>query len=364
MGTRLDEPLVLVSAAMDINWAIVLAGAIVGFVVGMTGMGGGALMTPILVIFFHINPTAAVSSDLVAAMVMKPIGGGVHIRRRTVRWPLVRALCIGSIPMAFAGVFIVHSLGDADQVENITKVFLGWTLILASAAMVMKAWIQGRRASEARKAGRSPRDGLSAFSLRLLPTVAIGLVGGLLVGLTSVGSGSIVIISLMLLYPVLRGSELVGTDLVQAIPMVATAALAHILVGDFELSLTSSILIGSIPAVWLGARVSSRAPDGVIRPLLVFVLAGSGLKLLNVPTNVLGAILLLGALIGFAIWGALDAAQHPKVQWEAIGLPKRSWVERQLYLAPVGVGAAYAVAYFARIRPLLETVGTTAAVAP
>src|SRR5947208_2296758 len=105
----------------------------------MTGMGGGALMTPILVIFFHINPTTAVSSDLVAAMVMKPIGGGVHIRRRTVRWPIVRALCVGSIPMAFAGVFIVHSLGDADQVENFTKLFLGWTLLLASAAMVFKA---------------------------------------------------------------------------------------------------------------------------------------------------------------------------------------------------------------------------------
>jgi uncharacterized membrane protein YfcA len=347
---------------MTIDWAIVVAGAIVGFLVGMTGMGGGALMTPILVIFFHINPTAAVSSDLVAAMVMRPIGGGVHIRRRTVRWPAVRALCIGSIPMAFTGVFIVHALGDANEVQNITKLFLGWTLLLASAAIVLKAWIQGRRASEARLAGRSPHDGLPAFSLRLLPTVVIGLVGGLLVGLTSVGSGSLVIIALMLVYPMLRGSELVGTDLVQAVPMVAAAALAHILVGDFQLGLTSSILIGSIPAVWLGARLSSRAPDGLIRPLLVLVLASSSLKLLDLPTNLLAIILLFGALIGFAVWGALDAAQHPKVHWEAIGVPKRTWVGRQLYLAPVGVGAAFAVAYFARIRPLLETVGASARV--
>jgi len=345
---------------MHIDLGIVLAGAIVGFIVGMTGMGGGALMTPILVIFFGINPTAAVSSDLVAAMVMKPIGGGVHIRRRTVRWPLVRWLCIGSIPMAFAGVYIVHAIGDAEQVENITKVFLGWTLMLASAAMVLKAWIQGQRASEARIAGRDPRASLPTFAVRIIPTFIVGLVGGLLVGLTSVGSGSIIIIALMLLYPMLRGSELVGTDLVQAIPLVGAAAIAHILVGDFELGLTSSILIGSIPAVWLGARLSSRAPDGVIRPLLVFVLVASGLKLLGLPTNLLGIVMLLGALVGLAVWGAFDAAQHPRVQWEAIGHPKRSWVQRQLYLAPVGVGAAYAVAYFARIRPLLETVGTVA----
>jgi uncharacterized membrane protein YfcA len=339
---------------VHIDPAIVLAGAIVGFVVGMTGMGGGALMTPILVIFFHISPTAAVSSDLIAAMVMKPVGGGVHIRRRTVRWPLVKWLCIGSIPMAFAGVFIVHNLGNPAQVEELTQKFLGWTLLLASSAMIVKAWIQGRRSSEARLAGRALHDTMPPFAVRIAPTVAVGLVGGLLVGLTSVGSGSIVIIALMLLYPMLRGAELVGTDLVQAIPLVAAAAIAHILVGDFQLSLTASILIGSIPAVWFGARVSSRAPDGVIRPLLVFVLAASGLKLLGLPTNVLGLVLLLFALVGFALWGAFDAAQHPKLQWEALGIPKRSWVTRQLYLAPVGVGAAYAGAYFAKIRPQLE----------
>jgi uncharacterized membrane protein YfcA len=342
---------------MHIDWGIVVAGAIVGFTVGMTGMGGGALMTPILVIFFGISPTAAVSSDLVAAMIMKPIGGGVHIRRRTVRWELVKWLCLGSIPMAFAGVFIIHSLGDSEQVENLTKEFLGWTLLLAASAMVFKAWLQGRRSLAARMAGGRPEDHLQPFAARILPTLIVGLVGGLLVGLTSVGSGSIVIVCLMLLYPMLRGSELVGTDLVQAIPLVGAAAIAHILVGDFQLGLTASILIGSIPAVWIGARVSSKAPDGVIRPLLVFVLAASALKLLDMPTNLLGVLLLLFALIGFAIWGAVDAAQHPKKQWAEIGLDKKSWVRRQIYLAPIGVGAAYAAAYFTRIRPQLEVVG-------
>src|SRR5436190_4172174 len=115
---------------MDLDPWVSFAGLIVGFVVGMTGMGGGALMTPILVIFFGIQPTTAVSSDLVAAMVMKPVGSGVHIRRRTVQWGLVRWLCIASIPMAFAGVFILHALGDSETVQNVTKIFLGVTLTL------------------------------------------------------------------------------------------------------------------------------------------------------------------------------------------------------------------------------------------
>ena len=157
---------------MSFDPLLTLAGLLGGFMVGLTGMGGGALMTPILVIFFGISPTAAVSSDLVAAMVMKPIGGGVHIRRRTVNWALVKWLCIGSIPMAFAGVLIVHSLGGttADQVrvEDLTKMFLGWTLLLACAAMVFKAYLQGQRAAAARQAGRTPHEDLPPFAPRIL----------------------------------------------------------------------------------------------------------------------------------------------------------------------------------------------------
>jgi hypothetical protein len=183
------------------------------------------------------------------------------------------------------------------------------------------------------------------------------MAGGLLVGLTSVGSGSIVIICMMLLYPVLRGAELVGTDLVQAVPLVAAAAIAHILVGDFELSLTASILIGSIPAVWVGARLSSRAPDGVIRPILVFVLSASALKLLGLPNGPLGAALLAMVLLGLPIWGAVDAASHPPATWDATGRSRSSWIKRQAWLAPVGLGFAYAVAYFATVRPALVVGG-------
>jgi uncharacterized membrane protein YfcA len=346
---------------LHIQWAIVIAGALVGFTVGLTGMGGGALMTPILVIFFRIVPSTAVSSDLIAAMVMKPVGGGVHIRRRTVRWELVRWLCIGSIPTAFAAVFLLNAAGDNQAIQSTTKTLLGATLMLAASAMVFKSWLQSRRTAARRANGEPlPAQG-GSLRVRVVPTLLIGAVGGTLVGLTSVGSGSIIIILLMLIYPELRGAELVGTDLVQAIPLVSSAALAHILVHDFKLGLTASIIIGSVPAVYLGARLSSKAPDGIIRPALVFVLLASALKLLNMPTTTLGVVLLAFAIIALPVWGAFDAASHPESAWLAAGQSRRTWIRRQALLAPVGIGFGVAVAYFARTRPQLLEGGLVAA---
>jgi len=346
---------------MHIQWGIVVAGAIVGFTVGLTGMGGGALMTPILVLFFGINPTTAVSSDLLAAMIMKPIGGGVHIRRKTIHWDLVKWLCLGSIPTAFAAVFLLHSLGDQDRVQSLTKIFLGIALALAASAMVFKSWIQGRRSAAARRRGEHPYANRPPITAKPLPTILVGMVGGTLVGLTSVGSGSIVIVSLLLLYPTLRGAELVGTDLTQAIPLVASAAIAHIIVGDFSsqlglagsLGLFFSIVIGSIPAVYLGARASTKAPDGVIRPALVFVLLASCLKLLNVPTSWLAISLAVFAIVALPIWGAVDAAAYPDYQWQAAGLRREWWIHVQAFGSPFVVGFAAAVAYFAKARPRL-----------
>src|SRR5437867_3820695 len=246
---------------MHVDPLIALAGLIVGFTVGMTGMGGGALMTPILVLIFGTTPTAAVSSDLVAAMVMKPIGKSVHMRRGTVKWELVRWLCLGSVPAAASGVFILRALGNSQDVQNQIKTMLGITLTLAACAMVVRSWLQGRRNARERRMAIKPQ---TTLVVRPVVTVLVGAVGGLLVGLTSVGSGSIIIVCLMLLYPSLRGAELVGTDLIQAVPLVASAAIMHIFFGDFQLGLTASVLLGSIPGVYLGARVSSKAPDGVI----------------------------------------------------------------------------------------------------
>jgi uncharacterized membrane protein YfcA len=359
---RVVEPAATAGASMHIDWAIALASVLVGFTVGLTGMGGGALMTPILLIFFGISPTTAVSSDLVAAMVMKPIGGGVHIRRRTVRWELVRWLCVGSIPMAFAGVIILNAFGDSESIEHVTKVFLGFTLLLAATAMVFKAWLQGKRSAKSRLEGTRPVIG-GAIKVKVLATLGVGAVGGLLVGLTSVGSGSIIIICLMLLYPELRGAELVGTDLVQAVPLVASAALAHVIVGDFQLALTTSILIGAVPAVWVGARLSSKAPDGVIRPALVVVLLASSLKLLDMPTTTLGLVLLAFSLVAFPVWGAIDAAAHPTEQWARTDFDRSRWIRRQALLAPFGIGFVFAASYFAGVRPKLVAADPRAAVA-
>jgi uncharacterized membrane protein YfcA len=298
-----------------------IAGLIVGFTVGLTGMGGGALMTPILVLMFGVQPLAAVSSDLVAAMVMKPVGGGVHLRRGTVNRQLVLWLMVGSVPAAFLGVLVLRSLGDGDVVQARLKVALGTTLLVAVLAMLTKAFMQARRVRremvEARRYARVPEP--APFVLKKVPTVLIGFIGGLVVGMTSVGSGSLIIIALMVVYPALSTRSLVGTDLVQAIPLVASAALGHILFGDFKLGLTASLLVGCIPGVYLGARLSSRASDSVIRPALAFVLLASALKLLDVSTLWLAILLVVFILVALPIWGVIDAAGRPAHHWEAGG---------------------------------------------
>ena len=338
---------------MDLNLYISLAALIIGFTVGLTGMGGGALMTPVLLLVFGIDPGTAVASDLVAAMIMKPIGGGVHIRRKTVHWELVRWLCIGSVPAAFIAVFLLHSLADPDKIANITKTLLGITLMLAAGAMIFKSWLQSKRNAQMRAQGIDPYAH-TEIHVRRVATLLVGAVGGTLVGLTSVGSGSIIIVCLMMLYPTLRGAELVGTDLVQAIPLVTAAALAHMIIGDFVVGLTASILIGAIPGVYVGARLSSKAPDGVIRPALIYVLLASGLKLVGLSTPMLGVYLVVFPLVALPIWGAIDAARRPEAEWEATGLSRRTWVGVQAIGAFFLVGFFAAIGYFWRKRPALQ----------
>jgi uncharacterized membrane protein YfcA len=281
-----------------VDWTLALAALGIGIVVGLTGMGGGALMTPVLVLFFNVSPLAAVSSDLVASAVMKPVGSFVHLRNGTVRMDLVRWLCVGSVPAAFGGVLIARALGHGSRVEDFIQTALGVALILAATGLFARAYL--RLAERARhRDGHRDADpaGPPDIVVRPLPTVVVGLVGGVVVGMTSVGSGSLIIIALMLLYPTLRASELVGTDLVQAVPLVASAALGHVLFGDLRLSVTGALLVGSIPGAYIGAQLSSRLPGALIRRALAFVLLASALKLLGVSTTttaiVLGALLVL-----------------------------------------------------------------------
>ena len=275
----------------------------IGIIVGLTGMGGGALMTPVLVLFFGYSPLTAVSSDLVAAAVMKPVGSLVHLRRGTVNLDLVKWLSIGSVPAAFSGVFIIRAFGNTQRVQDVTQTALGVALLLASAGLIIRAYI--RLAQRARvRDGRMPPESKARpdIVVRKAPTLVVGAVGGLVVGMTSVGSGSLIIITLMALYPTLRASNLVGTDLVQAVPLVASAAAAHILFGDFNLSLTASLLIGSIPGVWVGAHLSARAPGGLVRRTLAFVLLASALKLLDVPTTSTAVLLLASLVVAPLMW--------------------------------------------------------------
>jgi uncharacterized membrane protein YfcA len=288
---------------MTIDPFLTLASFGIGIVVGLTGMGGGALMTPVLVLFFSVPPLTAVSSDLVASAVMKPVGSFVHLRRGTVNLGLVKWLCIGSIPGAFSGVLIARALGRGEDVQQLVRTALGVALLLAAFGLIARAYM--RLVEHARR-----RDGRAAplsqerpdIVLRPWPTVVLGLLGGIVVGLTSVGSGSLIIIALMMLYPALKASELVGTDLVQAVPLVASAAIGHLLFGDFKLDLTTSLLVGCIPGVYIGAHLSAIAPGGLVRRALAFVLLASALKLFNVPNTETGVILLTTLLVAPVLW--------------------------------------------------------------
>jgi uncharacterized membrane protein YfcA len=338
---------------LQIDLYVAAAGLLVGFTVGLTGMGGGALMTPLLVLVFKVQPLAAVSSDLVAAVVMKPVGGGVHLRRGTVNFALVRWLMVGSVPAAFAGVLVLRALGDGAMVQARIKQILGAALLLAASSIAAKGLLQVRATRRALAITGDRPVAAKPFQLRRLPTVLIGVVGGLVVGMTSVGSGSLMIVMLLLLYPMLRSSELVGTDLVQAIPLVASAAVGHLLFGDFKLDLTASLLVGSIPGVYLGAKLSSRANDVVIRPALALVLVASGLKLLGVNNLQLGLLVLTLVLLAVPLWGALDATLHPEPAWAGAPVGRRMAVGVQLVGAPVGLGFLAALAYFGLLRPRL-----------
>ena len=276
------------------NPYIVLGSAVVGFLVGLTGAGGGALMTPMLILLFGVRPSTAISSDLVAAVVMRPFGAAVHLRKGTVNLRLVAWMVLGSVPMAFVGAYILHRLGHAES--NVQRA-LGAALLTGAAAMLLR-YVLDRRGGLVRGGGASAQQ----IVLRPLPSIAIGMLGGLIVGITSVGSGSLMIVLLLFLYPTLGANQLVGTDLVQAVPLTGAAALGALAFGHVEFSVTTSVIIGSVPAVVVGAFLSSRAPDRYIRPIITFVIFASGLKYVGVGTTALGWILCAVLLAAGATW--------------------------------------------------------------
>ena len=280
---------------MHIDPYIVLGSAIIGLLVGMTGAGGGALMTPMLILLFGVKPSTAISSDLVAAVVMRPIGAAVHMRAGTVNFKLVRWMVAGSVPAAFLGAYLLHLLGDAKSAENTIEAFLGAALLVGAGAMALRFVID-------RRSGTGRDLFVTEVMTRPLPTLAIGVIGGIIVGLTSVGSGSLMIVALLFVYPRIGANQLVGTDLTQAVPLTIAAALGALAFGHVEVSVTGSLIIGSVPAVLVGSLLSSSVPDRYVRPAIAFVIFASGLKYVGVPTQALGWILCATLLAGALAW--------------------------------------------------------------
>ena len=279
---------------MHLNLALVLGSVVVGFLVGLTGMGGGALMTPMLVLVFGVTPSAAISSDLIAALFMKPLGVAVHWHRKTIQPKLVRYLCYGSVPAAILGTYCMHLLGSTKSAEKHLEMILGAALILGAAAMIARAFFPTRKVV----------PGPLVINRPLI--IGVGVLGGFMVGLTSVGAGSLIIVMLLLIYPHIRTDQLVGTDLAQSIPLTAAATIGTLLFGHVQLSVTASIIIGSVPAVVLGSLLSSRAFTKTLRPYLGGVALLSGLKYVGLPIDALGvsALVILVAATVVAVRSA------------------------------------------------------------
>ena len=277
----------------SLDLALSLGGLAAGLIVGLTGMGGAALVTPMLVLLFGVNPATAVSSDVVAAAVMKPVGAYVHIRAKTVHWGLVGWLTAGSVPGVLIGTVVFARVLTTPEASATIKTWIGWVLVVAVLAMVAKAFV-GRRARGLRQATTTLGPDMP---VRPAATVALGLGVGILVGMTSVGSGSLVVTVLLLLYPLLRPSVLVGTDLTQAVPMLVAGAVAHAGFGEIDVWVVASLLVGQIPGVWVGARMSSRYDGTALRYLLIVVLAATSLKLLGASSLLAGMIAAVGVAV-------------------------------------------------------------------
>jgi uncharacterized protein len=250
-----------------IEWSSIVAGALVGVVVGATGVGGGSLMTPLLMLGMNVPAALAVGTDLLFAAITKAGGVIPHQRQRNIDWPIVRALALGSVPAAIATLAATHyGLRDKAAFAAIIQTALGVALLLTALAVT---W---RLLSKHRPAGaHNPRP--------YWQLTFAGAVVGVLVALTSVGAGAVVAALLMLLYPTLTGREIAGTDIAHAVPLTWVAGLGHAVLGHVDYGLLGSLLLGSLPGIWFGSLLAAKLPERVIRATLAALLAFAGVKL-------------------------------------------------------------------------------------
>ncbi len=273
MGQHVLADSVLTGYGLEVK--TVIAAFIVGVVVGITGMGGGALMTPALIFLGVGDAATVVTADLTAAAVYKTGGAAVHWREGSPNLQLAKWLIVGSVPMAFLGPHLAEWISPEGDLDGFLKLCIGFALLFAASTYALRLYIQLRRVTS----GRHP--GEAEPVIRPLPTLLVGALGGLLVGITSVGSGSVIMIALLMLYPTLSAVKLVGTDLVQAVPLVLSAAVSNIIAHGLDWGITIPLIIGSVPGTILGAKIAPRVPASFVRRGIVIVLTVSGLALLD-----------------------------------------------------------------------------------
>lgn len=258
-------------------FAIIAAGFLVGIVVGLTGMGGGALMTPALIFLGVGEASAVVTADLTAAAIYKTGGAAVHAREGSPDFKLAKWLIVGSVPMALLGPWLIHKIAgeEPESVDELLLICIGFALLFAASTYALRLYINLRRIRSGSGEG-DPNP-----PIRPIPTLLVGALGGLLVGITSVGSGSVIMVALLMLYPGLSAVKLVGTDLVQAVPLVLAAAISNIAINGLDWSLLIPLVLGSVPGTLLGSSIAPRVPQSIIRRGIVVVLTMSGVALLD-----------------------------------------------------------------------------------
>ena len=262
------------------DFAFVFAGFAVGLIVGLTGVGGGSLMTPMLIFFFGVKPHLAIGTDLLFAAFTK-MGGTVSMaRQRLVPWRVVGLLCAGSIPAALAALWLLHRMGPAtEQAQHLMTSTLGIALLLTAAATAYKVLAFSPQRQAAEVAARHANAANAAEPRHWSLPVLLGAVIGMLVTFTSVGAGAIGVTVLLLVFPHLPLPRIIAADIAYAVPLTLVAGLGHASLGSVDWPLLLQLLAGSLPGIWLGSRLVSRTPERLIRSALSVLLAWAGAKL-------------------------------------------------------------------------------------
>lgn len=256
------------------DWLYTLSGFAVGLIVGVTGVGGGSLMTPLLVLFFGVSPATAVGTDLLYAALTKSLGGWVHSRKGSVDWRVVGLLAMGSLPAAVITILLLKYLGlEEKTLRSLVTSVLSVALLATAAALLLKDVIK--------KLARRQDGTVYELHHRYLPaaTVITGIVVGALVTISSIGAGVLGTVALLFLYPRMPSVKIVGTDIAHAVPLTAIAGIGHLALGTVDLVLLASLLLGSLPGIYIGSHLSAKVPEKVLSPILAAMLLLIGLKM-------------------------------------------------------------------------------------